>query len=152
MFTGLLTSVTHRLQSCLATSTRWFLILREHYKAAEGLREARGTKLLRVWLSPDQRAQFDASKTFEVVGANSGKRYRISYGTGNNIHELDDAGRCVMGWCFVPSGYLVAGDVMLAQKIALETDEKAALKLANRFPMQPSERSNANMLRSRPVC
>jgi hypothetical protein len=77
MFTGLLTSVTHRLQSCLATSTRWFLILREHYKAAEGLREARGTKLLRVWLSPDQRAQFDASKTFEVVGANSGKRYRI---------------------------------------------------------------------------
>jgi hypothetical protein len=25
-----------------------------------------------------------------------------------------------MGWCFVPSGHLVAGDVMLAQKIALE--------------------------------
>jgi hypothetical protein len=150
MFTRLLTSVPQRLQSFSAKCSRWFLILREHYKAAEGLREARGTKLLREWLSPDQRVQFDASKTFEVVGANSGKRYRISYGTGNNVHELDEAGRCVMGWCFVPSGYLVAGDVMLAQKIALETDEKVALKLANRFPMQPSQRSN--MLRSRPFC
>jgi len=39
-----------------------------------------------------------------------------------------------MGWCFVPSGFLVPGDVMLAQKIALETDERGALGLANRFP------------------
>ena len=150
MFTRLLTFVPQLLQSFSAKCSRWLLILREHYKAAEGLREARGTKLLREWLSPDQRVQFDASKTFEVVGVNSGKRYRISYGTGNNVHELDEAGRCVMGWCFVPSGYLVAGDVMLAQKIALETDEKAALKLANRFPMQPSQRSN--VLRSRLFC
>ena len=150
MFTRLLTSVPQLLQSFSAICSRWFLILREHYKAAEGFREVRGTKLLREWLSPDQRVQFDASKTFEVVGVNSGKRYRISYGTGNNVHELDEAGRCVMGWCFVPSGYLIAGDVMLAQKIALEADEKAALKLANRFPMQPSQRSN--VLRSRPFC
>jgi hypothetical protein len=28
----------------------------------------------------------------------------------------------------------VPGDVMLAQKIALETDERGALTLANRFP------------------
>jgi len=42
-------------------------------------------------------------------------------------------GRCVTGWCFVPSAYLVAGDVMLAQKIALETDEKAALNLLIAF-------------------
>ena len=152
MFTRLLTSVTQHLRSLVTKCSRGLLILREHYKAAKGLREARGTKLLREWLSPDQRAQFDASKTFEVVGANSGKRYRISYGTGNNIHELDDAGRCVMGWCFVPSGYLVPGDVMLAQKIALETDEKAALKIANRFPMQSFQPNNTNMLRSRPFC
>ena len=32
-----------------------------------------------------------------------------------------------MGWCFAPSGYLVAGDVMLAKKIALETKERATL-------------------------
>jgi hypothetical protein len=35
-------------------------------------------------------------------------------------------------WCFVPEGNLVAGDVMLAQKIALETNERAALAVAYR--------------------
>jgi hypothetical protein len=34
---------------------------------------------------------------------------------------------------FLPSGELVAGDVMLAQKIALETDEIGALAVAHRF-------------------
>jgi hypothetical protein len=51
-----------------------------------------------------------------------------------NVHELDEAGRPQMGWCFLPKGYLVAGDVMLAQKIALETSELSALKVAQRFP------------------
>jgi hypothetical protein len=37
-----------------------------------------------------------------------------------------------MGWCFVPKGSLVTGDVMLAQKIALETFECRALAVANR--------------------
>jgi len=50
-----------------------------------------------------------------------------------NIHELDGAGCPRVGWCFAPKGYLVAGDVMLAQKIALETDERGALAVANRF-------------------
>jgi hypothetical protein len=38
-----------------------------------------------------------------------------------------------MGWCFVPYGSLVAGDVVLAQKIALETFEHGALLVAKRF-------------------
>ena len=50
-----------------------------------------------------------------------------------NIHELDGAGRPRAGWCFAPKGHLVAGDVMLAQKIALETDERGALTVANKF-------------------
>jgi hypothetical protein len=37
------------------------------------------------------------------------------------------------GWCFVPKGDLVEGDVMLAQKISLETSERTALAAANRF-------------------
>ena len=35
--------------------------------------------------------------------------------------------------CFVPSGGLVAGDVMLVQKIALETNEQTTLAVANPF-------------------
>ena len=97
------------------------------------VREARGITLLHEWLSPKQRAQFAASRSFDVVGSHTGKRYRIFLGRGTNVHEINEAGRPVMGWCFVPSGDLVPGDVVLAQKIALETDEKAALGVANRF-------------------
>jgi hypothetical protein len=89
--------------------------------------------LLRQWLSPEQLAQYDARSYFEVTGCDSGKRYRISHGTSMNIRELDGDGRARVGWCFVPRGYLVAGDVMLAQKIALETDERGALAAANKF-------------------
>jgi hypothetical protein len=51
-----------------------------------------------------------------------------------NVHEMDDAGDSKSGWCFVPNRRLVAGDVMLAQKIALETSENSALAVANKFP------------------
>jgi len=95
-------------------------------------RKERGLKLLREWLSQEQLAQFDANNYFEVIGCHSGKRYRICQGNGANIVELDDHARPTTGWCFVPGEHLVAGDVM-AQKIALETDERGAPEKANRF-------------------
>ena len=49
-----------------------------------------------------------------------------------NVHEIDEAGRVKLGLCFFPKGSLVTGDVMLAQKIALETFERRALAVANR--------------------
>jgi hypothetical protein len=95
--------------------------------------ESRGVKLLKEWLSKEQLAQYEQHKYFDVTGCHSGKRYRIRHGTGTNVYELDGAGRPRAGWCFVPKDYLVAGDVMLAQKIALETDELGALAIANNF-------------------
>ena len=100
---------------------------------AENTSDARGLRLMRRWLSPDQRAEFDDKGTFEVVGCNSGKRYRIYRGAAQNVFEIDDAGQPKVCLCFKPSGELVAGDVMLAQKIALETNENGALAVANRF-------------------
>jgi hypothetical protein len=93
----------------------------------------RGLRLLKEWLSPAQLAQYEARKHFDVIGSHSGKRYRIHHGTAANIHEIDGAGRPRTGWCFVPNADLVAGDVMLAQKIALETDERSALAVARKF-------------------
>jgi hypothetical protein len=91
---------------------------------------------MRDWLSATQRAQFDANGHFEVIGCHSGKRYRILQGTYMNVHEIDAAGHPLVCWCFFPDDYhLARGDVMLAQKIALETDELAALAVANKFPM-----------------
>src|SRR5712671_1843964 len=83
--------------------------VRELYRKyfAENTREARGLRLLQGWLSPEQRAQFDAKRYFDVNGCDSGRRYRIHYGTAANVHEIDDAGWPKVGWCFVPNGQLV---------------------------------------------
>jgi hypothetical protein len=102
--------------------------------SSENSSEARGLRLLRSWLTFEQRAQFDAKRYFDVIGCDSGKRYRIHYGAMTNVHEIDAAGRPKVGWCFMPVGHLVAGDTMLAQKIALETNEFGALAVANSFP------------------
>lgn len=99
--------------------------------------EGRAERLLRDWLSPEQRAQFDAESYFEVTGCHTGRRYRIHQGTMSNVFELDEKLQPRIGWCFVPERALVAGDVMLAQKIALETDEAAALAVARPFSPRP---------------
>ena len=136
MLTQRLRTATGPLWHSVSKVARYILTLPERYRAIRAAREARGIALLREWLSPAQRVQFDASKYFEVVGCDSGWRYRIHYGRVTNVHQIDEAGRPVMGWCFVPSGGLVAGDVMLVQKIALETAELATLAVANQFKVQ----------------
>lgn len=93
---------------------------------------ARSEKLLREWLSPPQLAQYDAQRCFEVIGGDTGNRYRITSGLSYNIEQLDNAGEIICRWCFAPIGSLAFGDVMLAQKVALESNETAALKIANR--------------------
>jgi hypothetical protein len=70
---------------------------------------------------------------FEVAGSESGTIYRIHHGTQANVEQLDDLGQPVCAWCFVPMGNLVVGDVMLAQKIALETNEQAAIAIAVKY-------------------
>jgi hypothetical protein len=142
MFVQRLSSAGRNLWSSLAEGARKVQALRERYKTMENIREARGITLLREWLSREQQAQFDASRSFDVIGCDSGKRYRIHHSPGTNVHELNDAGRPIMGWCFIPSGHLAAGDVMLAQKIALETNERAALTVANRFSVDVRNGAN----------
>src|SRR6202048_2212065 len=150
MFRQLLRNAKERLRLFLSERGRRARVLRDRlrrqpnrinrssrfvpgFRYGYGEREARGLGLLKEWLSPEQFAQYDAKSYFEVTGCHSGKRYRISHGISMNIHELDSAGRPHVGWCFGPKGHLVAGDVMLAQKIALETEERGALAVANRF-------------------
>ena len=94
--------------------------------------EARALTLLKEWLSPKQRACYERFRYFDVIGSDTGTRYRIHHGTQTNIEELGITGHQVCKWCFVPDGDLVAGDVMLAQKIALETNERGALSVAHR--------------------
>jgi hypothetical protein len=138
MFERLLRAAQAHFRSFLAVAAREAKALRDQL-GRENNPEKRGLTLLREWLSPAQRAQYQAKGYFEVTGCHSGKRYRIHYGTSMNVHEIDGCGHPHAGWCFVPNDYLVAGDVMLAQKIALETNELGALAVAKRF--LPSQRN-----------
>ena len=92
--------------------------------------------LLRRWLSPEQAAQYNSKEQFDVIGSDTGTRYRIRHGHMTSIDQLDSAGDEVCAWRFVPEGNLAAGDCMLAQKIALERFESGALAIANHRPGQ----------------
>jgi hypothetical protein len=99
----------------------------------EGMQaERRAIVLLKEWLSPSQLVQYRRVGYFDVTGSHTGKCYRILHGRQTNICELDKRGRPVVTWCFGPEGNLPTGDILLAQKIALETNEQAALQVANR--------------------
>jgi hypothetical protein len=131
----LLRIATGQIRRLVTACSRWAESARDWLYDPSRINEseARGLKLLKEWLSQEQLAQYEKHKYFDVTGCHSGKRYRIRHGTGTNVYELDGAGRPRAGWCFVPKDYLVVGDLRLAQKIALETDERGALAIANNF-------------------
>jgi hypothetical protein len=97
-------------------------------------RYRRGLKLLKANLTPSQLNEFLTYRCFKVVGGVSGDLYRIRLAGARNVEELDHQGRCVRRLCFIPEGHLVAGDVVLAQKVALEVFETEALAIANKSP------------------
>ena len=81
---------------------------------------ARAIELLEKHLSKVQLAQFKEHGSFLVVGCDTQRVYKIRSDKENFNVE------CVMNgdrWCFVPEGNCPMGDRLLAQKIALETDE-----------------------------
>ena len=51
--------------------------------------EEKGFTLLKQWLSPAQLAQYEKYGYFEVMGGDSGKRYRIRPTRQMNVDELD---------------------------------------------------------------
>jgi hypothetical protein len=112
-------------------------LLRSFWSAVSGDSDsaaARGMRLFKANLTPAQLAQYEQHGYFELTGGDTGRRYRIRRGTTMNIDEVDENGKLVQKWCFVPTGNLVAGDVYLAQKIALELFETEARVIANAFP------------------
>jgi hypothetical protein len=94
----------------------------------------RADRLLAENLPQAQLEQFKDRGYFLVTGGDTGKRYRIRRGYQMNVEELDGNGKLSRVLCFMPEGHLAEGDVMLAQKLALELFESEALKIANRIP------------------
>ena len=69
MLTERVNTATRYLWRSVTACARNVLTLRARYRAMMDAREARGIALLREWLSPKQRAQFDAINvsTWSVV-------------------------------------------------------------------------------------
>ena len=99
----------------------------------DGTAAEKGMRLLKENLTPKQREQYEVARSFEVIGSESGRRYRIRHGNSINIDELTDTEQVAYRWCVVPQGQLVVGDVLLAQKLALETFERETLAVARRY-------------------
>jgi hypothetical protein len=96
--------------------------------------QARSMQLLKENLSAAQREQYERCNYFEVIGGATGRRYRIRQGHQMNVEQLGDTGGRVRLLCFMPAGCRWLGDIMLAQKIALESFETEALRIAHKSP------------------
>jgi hypothetical protein len=55
--------------------------------------EQKSVALLRSWLTPEQLDQWNSREEFEVIGGDTGTRYRITCGTVMNVHQLDHTGK-----------------------------------------------------------
>jgi len=90
--------------------------------------------LLKEWLTPKQLRDFEKTSSFVVKGNVTNKTYRITKTSTFGVKELGNKNNTVRSLCFVPSTAYAVGDIMLAQKIMLETREDEVLKIANFSP------------------
>ena len=121
--------------------------LKRKRKQLAAAREVAGEKakvLLEECLSPAQKRAYRRWGIIPVV-ATSGKRYRIEKGSMGNVVEVENR-KVVARFCCHPTmqgGVVPDHDVMLAQKLMLEVDEEAFLKLANKTTMHQLRRAVA---------
>jgi hypothetical protein len=102
---------------------------------AQRLAAERSRELLLACLTPAQRLEFDRTHAF-TVRAESGRRYRIGFGTVANVEVLGSRGEVLYRLCAKPAD-LSTPAVMLAQKLMLETREAEFLRVAARHPVLP---------------
>lgn len=97
-----------------------------------GQRQAaeRARQLLLGCLDAAQRSEFERTLSFRVRGQ-SGRHYRIGFGTMANIEVLAESGEPLYRLCAGPID-LPTPAVMLAQKLMLETREAEFLRIAAR--------------------
>ncbi len=93
----------------------------------------RAETLLLSHLTPAQQAQWEIHRYFETIGA-SGRVYRIfqwmtSHHGSRNVVWIRD-GCEVVGYCAFPRVSLPDADIVLAQKLAIETDDHTFTKIA----------------------
>lgn len=91
----------------------------------------RATLLLCENLTPAQAEEFRRTRAFTVHSKDGGRVYLVTYGTAGNVFELK-AGKRQTKFCIHPDEDVPVPDVMLAQKLMIETDEAAFRRVANK--------------------
>ena len=103
-----------------------------HLRPASQVHPAiKAMNILKEWLSPQQLAQYEQYCYFDVTGSHTKRWYRIYTGGSYNVREITRGGRYITDYCFYPDNLHHLGDILLAQKVALETNEQEVLKVAN---------------------
>lgn len=93
----------------------------------------RARTLLRAHLSKEQRRSLRQHDYFELEAIypdGSTKRFQINRGSHGNVYELDASGARIRKFCVQPDG-IPTGDIMLAQKLWIETDPVKFERMAN---------------------
>lgn len=100
--------------------------------------DRRARDLLMSCLTEEQRRAYERDKAFLVV-SNLGHIFKITQKRIHGVFKLNAEGLEIEEWCVTPNGPIPVCDVMLAQKLALETDEGALRAEANVWEL-PSRR------------
>lgn len=107
----------------------WTRSKKERQSAARA--EKRARCLLHQFLTREQRWSLRADGSF-TVQAQDGNTYRVRYG---KTVQLIENGQPVMGYCIHPREPIPELDVMLIQKLLLETNLQYFLANANKTPL-----------------
>lgn len=109
---------------------RIYAAQRERFAAAR----ERATRLLMQHLSEDQIAMWNARSCIHVR-SQSGRLFEIKRGRAHNIFELNAQGKRIREYCVHVSTNCPDEDNVLAQKLALELNEAALFKVANKWEL-----------------
>jgi len=102
-------------------------------EAADEVSKATALELLEAHLTEEQRLEFRASRSFQVM-LRDGRRFRLCAWLGHNVYLLNEEGLAVVEYCIITVLRVPIYDQLLAQKILLETLPDEFFRLANSFP------------------
>jgi hypothetical protein len=105
---------------------------RSNYDPPDQRAICKAMALLEKALTPQQRSDLFARGFFYVKGRRF--TYRIHEGCSANVDALDSSGSVISRLCAHPQGRTPVYDVMLAQKLWIETDEDMFLSNAAPIP------------------
>lgn len=103
--------------------------------------DKRAEELLKKHLDQKQREQYEKDKKFRVRSKDGAEFELASLWSGNAV-ELTPDGKRLARFCIHPREYVPIPDLLLAQKLMLETDPETFRKTANRSEIREPARVN----------